>query len=132
MARTTSCHADCPYLYSPEQSSCLGLLLNTQVIYVFHPLCVHTYVVCCLSFVSEKKKIYKNGQQFNHLHIFPNIVYPGQMNSNVQSDLNVQWRSCVCIIYLREKIATPPTDYEDSIITLHILLCRMDSGMTVS
>lgn len=54
------------------------------------------------------------------------------MNRNNGSGLNVQWRSCLSIICLREKIETPPTDYAVSIMALHMLLCGMDSGMTVS
>lgn len=54
------------------------------------------------------------------------------MNRNDGSGLNVQWRSCLSIICLREKIATPPTDYAVSTMALHMLLCGMNSGMTVS
>lgn len=54
------------------------------------------------------------------------------MNKNDGSGLNVQWRSCLSIICLREKIATPPTDYAVSIMALHMLLCGMNSGMAVS
>lgn len=94
-------------------------------------------VVSPLSVKKTKKKTPKNqtdknGGQFHHLHIFSYIIYPGQMNRNDGSGLNVQWRNCLSIICLREKIAPPPTDYADSIITLHILPGGMDSGMTVS
>lgn len=53
------------------------------------------------------------------------------MNRNNDSGLNVQWRSCLSTICLRQKIAATPTDYAANIITLHILLRRVDTGMTV-
>lgn len=89
-------------------------------------------VVSPLSVKKTQKNPDKNWGQFHHLHIFSYIIYPGQMNWNDGSGLNVQWRSCLSIICLREKIATPPTDYAVSIMALHMLLCGMNSGMTVS
>lgn len=122
-----------PLALLPKQSSWfLGFASGYTSYLCFPPTPASTHTSFVVSPLSVKKTTDKNGGQFHHLHIFSYIIYSGQINRNDGRGLNVQWRSCLSIISLREKIATPPTDYADSIITLRILLCGMDSGMTVS
>lgn len=122
-----------PLVLLPQRSSwLLGFASGDTSYLCFPPTSVSTHTSSVVSPLSVKKAADKNGGQFHHLHTFSYIIYPGQMNRKDGGCFNLQWKSCLSILGLKEKIAPPPTDYTDNIMTLHILFCGKGSGVAVS